>query len=184
MTSPKLICSQINESEELSGEKSLRLDLNLKTTATNVSPIIDTDRMSAVLVSNRINNPSNTDSAKLSTGDEHEAVYITRTATLTNSSGAIKAMFAAFRPTNAIIRVLYRVRPTGNTDPIEKFGFEFFPTANQIVPGTTDNYVFKDYEYEVSGLSFDQFQIKIVFASPSQAYSPVIKDFRGIALAI
>ena len=184
LTSPKLICSQINESEELSGEKSLRLDLNLKTTATNVSPIIDTDRMSAVLVSNRINNPSNTDSAKLSTGDEHEAVYITRTATLTNSSGAIKAMFAAFRPTNAIIRVLYRVRPTGNTDPIEKFGFEFFPTANQIVPGTTDNYVFKDYEYEVSGLSFDQFQIKIVFASPSQAYSPVIKDFRGIALAI
>tara|TARA_R100000008_G_scaffold86394_1_gene79305 strand:+ start:563 stop:7789 length:7227 start_codon:yes stop_codon:yes gene_type:complete len=184
LTSPKLICSQINESEELSGEKSLRLDLNLKTTATNVSPIIDTDRMSAVLVSNRINNPSNIDSAKLSTGDEHEAVYITRTATLTNSSGAIKAMFAAFRPTNAIIRVLYRVRPTGNTDPIEKFGFEFFPTANQIVPGTTDNYVFKDYEYEVSGLSFDQFQIKIVFASPSQAYSPVIKDFRGIALAI
>ena len=91
-------------------------------------------------------------------------------------------MFAAFRPTNAIIRVLYRVRPTGNTDPIEKFGFEYFPTTP--VPGTTDNYVFKDYSYEVSGLSFDQYQIKIVYASPNQAYSPVIKDLRAIALAV
>ena len=181
---PKLVCSHINESEELSGEKSLRLDLTLTTTATNVSPIVDTDRMSSILVSNRINSPTNINSAKSAIGDEHSACYITRAATLTNSSGSIKLMFAGYRPTGSTISVLYRVRPTGNTDPIDMFGFEFFPTTNASIPDTVDNYVFRDYEYEVSGLSFDQYQIKVVYASPNQAYSPVIKDLRAIALAI
>ena len=41
-----------------------------------------------------------------------------------------------------------------------------------------------EFEYEVSGLSFDQYQIKIVFVSSNQAYSPIIKELRAIALAV
>ena len=52
------------------------------------------------------------------------------------------------------------------------------------IPATTERELYFEYEYEVSGLSFDQYQIKIVFVSPNQAYSPIVKDFRAIALAV
>jgi len=184
LTRPKLICSGINESEELSGEKSFRMDLTLSTTKDNVSPIIDTDRMSAILVSNRINNPANPNSAKLATGDDHEAVYITRVASLTNPSSALKVMFSAYRPAGSTIKVLYRVRPVGSTDPIESFGFDFIDGDLNQVPAPTDTQIFKDYSYEINGLSFDEYQIKVVMVSSNQAYTPVLQDFRAIALAL
>ena len=88
LLAPGLICSTINESSELSGAKSFRLDLSLTSNRSNVSPVLDTDRMSMTTVMNRINNPSDPNTAKLSTGDSHDAVYITRAANLSNPSGA------------------------------------------------------------------------------------------------
>ena len=181
---PQLICSAINESSELAGAKSFRLDLNMTSTKSNVSPLIDTDRMSMTTVMNRINNPANPNTAKLSVGDSHDAVYITRAADLVNPSGAIKVLFTGYRPANTFIKVLYRVRPTGSTDHITTFGFEFFPDAQAQIPATTEKTIFKEYEYEVSGLAFDQYQIKIVFTSPNQSLTPVIQDFRAISLAV
>ena len=184
LSSPGLICSTINESSELSGAKSFRLDLTLTSNNARVSPVIDTDRMSMTTVMNRINNPSDPNTAKLSVGDLHDAVYITRAANLSNPSGALKVLFAGYRPPNSFIKVLYRIRPTGSTDSIETFGFEFFPESSASIPATTDNIVLKDYEYEVSGLNFDQYQIKVVFVSPNQSLTPIIEDFRAIALAV
>jgi len=181
---PALICSAINESSELSGAKSFRMDLTLGSETTNVSPIIDTDRMSITLVSNRINTPSDPNSAKLSVGDEHEAVYITRVASLTNPSGAIKLYFTGYRPSNTEIKVLYRTRPVGSTTPISQYGFEFFPTEDANIPLTTERRVYREYSYEVSGLNFDQYQIKVVFVSPNQSLTPIIRDIRAIALAV
>ena len=182
--SPQLICSAINESSELAGAKSFRLDLTMTSGKSNVSPLIDTDRMSMTTVMNRINNPANPNTAKLSVGDSHDAVYITRAADLINPSGAIKVLFTGYRPANTFIKVLYRVRPTGSTDHITTFGFEFFPDAQAQIPATTEKTIFKEYEYEVSGLAFDQYQIKIVFTSPNQSLTPVIQDFRAISLAV
>ena len=184
LSAPQLICSSINESSELSGAKSFRLDLTLTSNKGNVSPLIDTDRMSMTTVMNRINNPTDPNTAKLSVGDLHDAVYITRPADLVNPSGSIKVLFTGYRPANTFIKVLYRVRPTGSTDSIETFGFEFFPDAGAKVPATTEKTIFKEYEYEVSGLSFDQYQIKIVFTSPNQSLTPILQDLRAIALAV
>ena len=184
LLTPALICSEINESSELSGAKSFRMDLTLKSDKTNISPIIDTDRLSTVLVTNRINNPADTDSATLAVGDKHDAVYITRVANLVNPSGSIKVMFAGYRPPNTTIKVLYRVRPVGSSSSIDTYGFEYFPTNTAKIPVTTERKIFFDYEYESTGLNFDQYQIKVLFVSPNQALVPVIKDFRAIALAV
>ena len=158
--------------------------MRIKSNVSNVSPVIDTDRLSTILVTNRINNPTNINSAKLSVGDEHNAVYITRVANLVNPSGSIKVMFAGYRPPNSLIKILYRVRPVGSTDAIDTLGFDFFPTADAKIPTTTETQIFYDYEYEVSGLNFDQYQVKVLFVSNNQANSPIIKDFRAIALAV
>ena len=181
---PQLICSKINESTELNGDKSFRMDLTLTSDKDNVSPMIDTDRMSVILTSNRINSPSNINSTLLPIGDEHEAVYITKVATLSNPSGAIKLIFSAFRPPDTFIKPLYRVLPAGSTDDIETLGWSFFPTGDASIPGTTEEEVYRDYEYEVSGLDFSEYQIKILFVSQNQANIPRIMDFRAIALAI
>ena len=78
---------------------------------------------------------------------------------------------------------LYRVRPAGSTAAIETFGFNYFDTPENL-PNTTELRQFRDYEYEVSGLNFDQYQIKIVLQSPNQALVPVLRDMRAIALAV
>jgi len=181
---PALICSTVNESAELSGAKSFRLDLTMISEKTNISPVIDTDRLSATLVSNRINNPADVNSANLAVGDKHEAVYITRTADLKNPSGSIKLYFTGYRPPNTTIKVLYRVRPIGSTTPIEELGFNFFPAEGSNIPVTSETQIFSEYEYEVSGLNFDQYQIKVLFVSPNQSLVPIIKDLRAIALAV
>ena len=140
--------------------------------------------MSIILTSNRINNPSNVNSAKLPVGDEHEAAYITKIADLTNPSSSIKLIFSGYRPPDTFIKPLYRVLPSGSTDSIEKYGFEFFPTADATIPNTTELEEYKEYEYEVSGLDFTQYQIKVLFVSANQASIPRMSDLRAIALAI
>ena len=180
---PQMICSDVNEDGELAGAKSFRLDLTLTTKTDNLSPVVDTDRFSMSTTSNRINVPASSDSALLAVGDQHEGCYITKVATLTNPSGAIKVYFTGYRPVDTDIRVLYRVLPVGSTDPIETFGYTYFPEPDN-KPGTSDIEEYADYEYEISGLNFTQYQIKVIFTSPNQAYSPVIKDIRCIALAV
>ena len=124
--------------------------------------------------------------ALLTNGDEHAAIYITKEAVLTNPSGALKVMFAGKRPPNTHIKVLYRVIPTGSTESINQIGYEFFPTdaESATIPVATEDEAYFDYEYEVSGLDFTSYQIKIVFVSPNQALVPMITDFRAIALAV
>jgi hypothetical protein len=181
---PQIICSNINESSELSGAKSFRMDLILTSETDNVSPVIDLDRFSLLTTTNRINKPSNANAALVSVGDEHEACYITKVATLTNPSGSIKLLFAAQRPPDTLIKPLYRVLPTGSSDPIESFGWTYFPVDDATIPATNEEGFFEDYEYEVAGLDFQQYQIKVLLISQNQADVPQLQDFRAIALAI
>lgn len=56
---PRMIVSEVNETNAgLGGIKPLTLTAEMKTTKDSLSPIIDTHRVSAVLVSNKINKPS------------------------------------------------------------------------------------------------------------------------------
>ena len=47
----------------------------------------------------------------------------------------------------------------------------------------SEEVLWKDYYYEVSGLNFNAFQIKIVMRSSNQARVPLLADLRAIALA-
>jgi len=181
---PRMVASKLNEDEELSGNKSLRMELTLDSTKPYLTPYIDLDRASIITTMNRINNPVNKDISLKATGDIHEAVYITKIATLANNSGAIKVFFSAFRPEDTELLVLYRVRPVGSTASIQQIDYSYFPTNLSSIPGTTRLEKYFDYSYEVQGLKFDQYQIKVVMRSPVQCKVPILSDFRAIALAI
>jgi hypothetical protein len=59
-TAPRMVASEINETNSLSGNKSLTLNVTMSTTNNALSPIIDTHRTSAIVFSNKVNSPSET----------------------------------------------------------------------------------------------------------------------------
>ena len=202
-TAPQLICSKINEQNKLDGNKSLTMALTLTTENDKVSPCVDLDRLSLITTSNRINwwpgGPApygqqgqidrTMDVSVLPTGDQNDAVYITRLARLGSEARSLKIDFQTTRHPSTEIRVYYRAFKQGDTSDPNTVGWTYVGAPltsvnNQDYDSSgTDEPLWKDYAYEVSGLNFNAFQLKIVMRSWSQARVPLIADLRAIALA-
>ena len=186
LDSQHLILSAQNEVAKLSGQKSLTIEMLMSSSNPNLTPVIDLDRCSVITTSNTINNPTNWMDSTLAIGDPHEAVYITKMISLADrQSRSLKVMFDAYRPTGSNIRVLYKVIEPGFTGDEDQVLWRFFNGNGS--PDSTVNpsneVEFKQYEYNVTGLEFVKFQVKVVMASPDQAVVPRIKYFRAIATA-
>ena len=208
LSSPKLIASDINQTNEMGGAKSFQLDVQLSTTADNVSPTIDVDSLGVVAVQNRINNVDSSsslsmdiasnfdggDGNQLSTfvdstnplGDSNAAVYCTKRVQLQNPANAIHIFFDGFRAfdssgTASEIKVFYKVQgPDSNLQFNEESWRE--ATIKRSVPADASD--FKEYEYEVESLEeFNTFSVKIVLQSSNSSNPPLIENFRAIALS-
>jgi len=207
---PYLICSPINETNELSSNKSLRIATTLSSTKDNVSPVIDTQRMFAVAVSSRLNDINSSSDVNTtftnykpmtdSEGDNNSAIYITKKITLANSATALKVMFDAVQMTGADIRVLYKIQRLDAAEPFEDLGWTNFTGSSDTADGLPETAVptsknrddFKEYTYlagkKTNGTGdaldeFNAFAIKIVMQGNNSATPPIIKDFRAISLA-
>jgi len=93
-TETNLVASGINETNEMSGDKSLTIPLTLSSDLDALSPVIDTQRLSMIAVSNQINKiDSSSDVYPTSIyramtepeGDNHSAIYLTKKINLENS---------------------------------------------------------------------------------------------------
>ena len=73
-TDPRMVVSQINETNEMTGNKSLFINLTMSTQNANVSPVIDLKRCNAFAISNRLNQPTVT-STDTFTGDGSTATF-------------------------------------------------------------------------------------------------------------
>lgn len=181
----KIICSKINEDTKLNGSKSLIYEVNMTSDNENISPIVDLDRTSLITTTNRINNIDITvaDSRK-SSGDKNKAIYVSKFVELANPANSLKVMFSANLHPYTDIKVLYKVVPVGTTLSIDEIGFDYFNTtgASDTSIAKTERFELHDFDYTVNSLNFTAFQIKIIMNSQNQAYVPVIKDFRVIAL--
>ena len=201
-TSPQMIASKINEQNKLDGNKSLTLALELTTEKMNLSPCVDLDRLSLITTTNRVNwwpgGPApygqqalidrTQDVSTLPTGDQNDAVYITRLARLGSEARSLKVDFQITRHPATEVRVYYRAFKAGDTADPNTLGWELIgepvTTQNQQYDSTpTDEYLWKDYAYEKKGLTFNAFQLKIVMRSRNQARVPLLADLRAIALA-
>ena len=180
----KVIASKQNEISNMSGGKSLDLELNFFSDATHLSPVVDTQRMSVTTTANLINNAAPTQGV----GDENAAIYLTRLARLDNSATGVKVAMAANNFEFSEIQVMYKLVPVGYTGDTDDLNFEFFntdgrPDSGKMVP-QNDPFVFGDYEYTLDDApAYDGFQLKIVLKNYNQPYIPRVKDLRIIALA-
>ena len=194
---PRMIASYINEQNKLSGAKSFTMKIDLSTEKTTLSPVVDLDRCSLITTTNRINQwpggpqpygqqgliDRSQDVSLLPTGDQNDAVYITRLARLIRESRSLRVDFQMARPPEAEVRIYYRTFNIGTNEDIDSIGWALMPIPLQYDSSPTEEILWKDYYYEVSGLNFNAFQLKIVMRSSSQAKVPLLADLRAIALA-
>jgi len=191
-TSPQIVASSINETNEMAGGKSLFVNLTLSTTNTKLSPVLDVKRMSMVAVQNRLNNPTagNTPNFVADTaasGTSSAAVYCTRPIVLENSSTALDVRLTQNVRSSSSVKVFYKITNATEVRNINELSWIPFNTDGNedvsVTPAENDN-TFKEYKYSVSNLNeFTAFQIKIVMKGSNSSYSPIIRDLRGIALA-
>lgn len=210
--SPRLIASKVNEDERLDnlpGNKSLNVNLQLSSANPVLSPIVDLDRAAMILVSNRINSPIEnyaTDNRVATLREDPSAfVYATSTIELEVPATSLRCMVAAYVNTSSDLRALYALQ----NDPSEEAVYYPFPgysnlnslgqvdnlslsdgTPDKKTPKTdvlgfeSPELIFRDYEWNIDNLTpFRYFSIKLVGSSTNQAFPPRFRDFRVIALA-
>ena len=206
---PRMVASKVNENRQLSdlpGNKSMTFEVLLSSDDPNVSPVIDLDRVSTILTTNRINSPvANfaSDSRVNQTGnDPCASSYVSNLVLLENPATSIRVQFASYRRNDSDIRVFFKTITEGSTENSLDRDFELFPGFDNLDQfgnvinksnnnGRPDNNVpaaqsheFKDYEFTIENISpFTKFQIKIDMVGTNQAQPPLIKDLRAIALA-
>ena len=191
--SPQMVASAINETNEMSGSKSLFVNLVMSTTNTKLSPVLDMQRVSAYVVQNRLNsatsgNTPNYVSDIESTGTSSSGVYVTRPVVLENLSTALDVRLTQNVRSTSNVRVYFRLSGSEESRNINDIGWTAFNTAGEedtTVTPAQDDETFREYKYSASGLNeFNTFQLKIVMKGTNSAYPPIIKDMRGIALAV
>jgi len=212
MSTPRIVASDINQTNNLTtlpGNKSLNMRVTFSTTDSKLSPIIDTQRMSVIFSSNRVNAPiSNyvTDNRVNSAFDDPNAFqYLSKEFQLENSATTLKIISDAYINTDADIRAFYAISNSAGTDPVYMPfpGFSNIDGNGQIIDvadndGRSDTFVFpstneeiltpsnefKEYAFSINDLpSFKFYRIKIVMTSTSQSYPPRMRNLRVLALA-
>jgi len=187
----------------------LNMRVNLTTTDSKLSPIIDTQRMNVIFSSNRVNAPiSNyvTDNRVNSAFDDPNAFqYLSKEFQLENSATTLKIISDAYINTDADIRAFYAISNSAGTDPVYMPfpGYNNINDNGQIIDvadndGRSDTFVFpstneeiltpsnefKEYAFSINDLpSFKFYRIKIVMTSTSQSYPPRMRNLRVLSLA-
>ena len=193
LTAPHIVASAINETNEMSGSKSLSFTLSMTTPSDHISPVIDTSRLSAHLIRNRLYSPvsgttPNFVADTANTGGSGPAQYITRPVILENESSSIDVRISAHVPSTSEVEMFYRL---SNADDARKMGdlawipFNDDGSPDKAVPPSDDDVTFREHQYSASGLTtFTAFSLKIILKGTSSSYPPRVKDMRGIALAV
>jgi hypothetical protein len=195
MTSPGMVASAINETNEMSSSKSFTATLTLWTPTglDTLSPVIDTKRMSLILIQNRLNNPvSGTTpdytAETANTGGSASAKYITKPVTLENASTALDIRITANVRSTSTVALYYR---TTGAEDVRKLGdvawtaFNSDGTTDSGVAPSEDDFNFKEHKWSASSIpTFTAFQLKVVMTGTRSSYPPRLKDMRGIALAV
>jgi hypothetical protein len=200
---PRVVASQVNETEVIKlgttyDNKSLAYYVELTSSVDHLSPMIDSKRCAAIIVSHRIDNridgttPSCNPTAAaasfvaetVATANTGPARYIHKPAALANPSNSIHVIVSTMRPPEATVELYYRILKTDTSGKFEEQPWVLMSAANgadlSASQSPTD---FKDYYYAADDVGeFSTFATKIVMRSKNSCKIPIFKDFRAIAL--
>ena len=202
-STPRIIASKVNEDAKLTtlpGNKSMTMRLNLGTIDSRVSPVIDTQRMSVIYTSNRVDSViSNyvTDSRVNGIDTDPTAFqYLSKEISLENPATSLKIIVDVYKDRDADVRGFFAIADHQNFNPIyEAFpGFNNINERGQIIDvanndGSSDTFVspaedYREHTFTIDELpSFKSYRVKLLLTSTNQANPPKIRNLRVIALA-
>ena len=185
------------------------MTLNLSTEDSRISPTIDTERVSAIITSNRIDKLVSdfTTDNRVSTLDDDPSgfQYISKENVLETSATSLKIILDSHINEYTDIRAFYAISENQGSEPtfVPFPGFNNLNERGQIIsidksdgrtdeftpPSEASGFISRDLEYKeltfsVNDLpSFKSFRIKLVLTSTNQAYVPRVSDLKVIALA-
>jgi len=207
LNSTRIVCSKINETTYLSGNKSFTTGITFNTKDSNLSPIIYTNTAFTEFRTSRLNNPisdyASDNKVNSLLYDPHAAVYVSNTVNLTNPARSLKVILSAYRHASADFRVLYSLIRADSSEVSQEF--ELFPGYDNLAYTTADGYSvvnssknsgrsdtfvspsldnqFREYQFTADNLDlFTGYTIKIVMSGTNQAYPPRIKELRTLAI--
>ena len=203
---PKYVLSRTLEASGISSAKSAELSFSLTTEDSRVAPVLDIERMNAILVDNKINN--DTTGETNATGGNAEAKYITRILPLAEGQDAedIKVKLNAYKPSTTDIKVYYKILNGQDSDNFDDRSWVEMTqsTLSTVYSDSENEEDFKIYNFEIpsaqltgtngevqytnsQGITFTGFKymsIKVVLTSSSDSVIPRVKDLMAIALQI
>ena len=181
--SPRVIASQVNETNSQSGAKSYKLTCTFSTTDEALSPVIDLNRASVHTIQNLVS--SNGGSETTATGGAEISRYITKKIELNEEADSATIFMNINRPGASNVDLYYRTLEGGSSANINDVAFTLASPAEAIPVNEAS---FSEVRYDLSESvltaanigSFGTIQFKIVMRSTSTSNVPKIKDFRAI----
>ena len=210
--SMRMVCSPINEQtflDNLPGNKSLTVGLNMATGNSKITPAIDVDKIAMTLISNRVNQPitnyANDSRVNTVEDDPNSFFYVTKNIRLENPGTSIQVYLDAYLSEEADIRAFYAL----DQEEVDETIFIPFPGTNNFLPNgsvlnpannngstdvktvKTDDHdpnaqisLYRELKFSIDNLpTFSSFRIKLIGTSTNQAHPPYIKNFRALGLA-
>ena len=179
-SSPRVIASGVNETQNLSSAKSFQIRCVLSTTDEAHSPVIDLNRTSVHTIQNIIS--SNGGAENVASGGAELARYITKKVELNEEADSATVFLNVNRPAASNVDLYFRVLEGGSNADISDVAFASLSPV-EAIPVNENS--FNEVRYDLteallSNKSFGTIQFKIVLRSTSSSNVPKIKDLRAI----
>lgn len=165
---PATTLTMLNESVVLV-DGDFQLVAKLKSSKDNISPIIDVDGMTAILVQPRINTEVNNPLCR----------YVTRDVKFDTPSTSARFYVGALLPGSSNMKFYYKLINGGESSATGSW-VELAPKTGIV----NDDKRFREYTYELEDVgTFSGYKVKIVLLGSDPTNVPKLSDFRSIALA-
>lgn len=205
------LASSIKKIGANSAAQKVTVTATLSTTDTNITPQLDSQRLSLLSIYNLINNPTtqlvtsgsdpvpgvDTNDDRIGDGFSYltdsglgsvQASYITRSVVLNSPANRLNTYLLVNRPNiNTNIRVFIKLRE-GDEEYTDVEWYEVSPTEDIPVNAEEDySEVEFDFDTELFNASsphlieFNAFAVRVVLTSNDHRFVPTVKDFRAIA---
>ena len=179
-SSPRVIASPANETQNLSGAKSFQIRCVLSTTDEAHSPVIDLNRTSVHTIQNIVSSSGGAEN--VASGGAELSKYITKKVELNEEADSATVFLNVNRPAASNVDLYFRVLEGGSNADISDVAFTA-ATPVESIPVNENSFTEVRYdltESVLSNKSFGTIQFKIVLRSTSTSNVPKIKDFRAI----
>jgi len=202
-TAQQQIASGVNETNNLSGNKSMTYEIQMISGNSNLSPTIDLQRTNIIGITNRLDSPTSSNTTGFKDeieglGGSASSKYVTKEIKLADPATALDVRLSANNPPNTTIKVLYKIRKVNDDRDFDDIPYAYFNSTgvadNTVItsesrtqsPHNPEYYdTFFEQKFTASGLDeFTAFSIKIVMVGTNPAYAPKITDMRALALAV